>query len=258
MDQPIKALFVTGEVHPFTNESDVGTWTRCIPEGLQALGNFETRIMMPRYGTISERKNGLHEVIRLRRTKVHMGRSTETLTVKVTAIPGTRRQVYFVDNKNFFKRKGLHQDKLGNVFEDNATRALFFARSVLEIVRKMQWQPDVVHALGWISGFVPLVVTTEYKNDPLFESARTVYTPDDIEANATVSQKLVKNMKLSLNGDLSGMSMTDLGKHFSDSVAYPPSLGQNSESSVQFSTEAEQMIAQAGDLYENLLRVEAV
>lgn len=213
---------------------------------------------MPRYGTISERKNGLHEVIRLRRTKVRMGRTTETLTVKVTAIPGTRRQVYFIDNKNFFKRKGLHRDKLGNIFEDNATRALFFARSVLEIVRKMQWQPDVVHALGWISGFVPLVVTTEYKSDPLFESARTVYTPDDIEASATVSQKLVKNMRLSLNGDLSGMSMTDLGKQFSDSVAYPPSLGQESGSSVQFSAETEQMITQASDLYENLLRMEPV
>ena len=111
---------------------------------------------------------------------------------------------------------------------------------------------------AWISGFVPLVVTTEYKSDPLFESARTVYTPDDIDANATVSPKLVKNMKLSLNGDLSGMSMTDLGKHFSDSVAYPPSLERKSESSVKFSTEAEQMIAQAGDLYESLLRVEAV
>ena len=258
MDRPIKVLFITGEVHPFTNESDVGTLTRCIPEELQTLGNYETRIMMPRYGTISERKNSLHEVIRLRRTKVRMGRMTETLTVKVTAIPGTRRQVYFIDNKNFFKRKGLHQDKLGNVFEDNATRALFFARSVLETVRKMQWQPDVVHALGWISGFVPLMVTTEYKNDPLFESAKIVYTPDDVEANATVSHELVKNMKLSLNGDLSGMSMTDLGKQFSDLVAYPPSLRQEPGSSMQFSAETEQMIAQAGDLYENLLSAEAV
>ncbi|MCY3488143.1 MAG: glycogen/starch synthase [Bacteroidetes bacterium] len=251
MDQLTNVLFVTGEIDPFANESDIGTLTRYLPKGLSEDGSFGTRIMMPRYGTISERKNRLHQVIRLCGTKVSMGSQMETLAVKVAAIPGTRCQVYFMDSNRFFKRKGLHQDNLGNTFDDNSARALFFARSTLETVRKLQWKPDVVHAFGWISGFLPLLLATEYKNDELFESVKTVvFTPDRVEADAVISNDLIENMKLPLNGDISGMSLSDLGAKFSDIVAYPPSLTPDSEASVHFSTDTQEMILQATDLYQ--------
>ncbi len=251
MDQPTNVLFVTGEIDPFANESDIGRLTRYLPEGLHEEGSFETRIMMPRYGTISERKNRLHQVIRLCGTKVRMGKLTETLAVKVTAIPGTRCQVYFMDNKRFFKRKGLHQDRDGITFDDNAYRALFFACSSLETVRKLQWKPDVVHAFGWISGFLPLLLATEYKNDAVFESVKmVVYTPDRIDADAVISRDLIDKMNLPLNGEVSGINLTELGTKYSDITAYPPSQTPNSATSIQFSNNPCEMIVQAKDLYQ--------
>jgi len=156
-----------------------------------------------------------------------------------------------MDSKRFFKRKGLHRDREGIVFDDNAARALFFARSTLETVRKLQWKPDIVHAFGWISGFLPLLLTTEYKDTPVFDSVKTViFTPDVIQADAVVSNDLVKKMKLSLNGDISGLRMSELGARYSDIIAYPPSLTPESDTSIHFSANPEEMIAQATNLYQ--------
>ena len=130
--------------------------------------------MMPRYGTISERRNRLHEVIRLCGTSVPMGKSAQNLKVKVASIPGIRLQVYFMDNAHFFKRKGLHHDKQGNIFADNPERSLFFGRSVIETVRKLRWEPDIVHAVGWISGLLPYLLSSEYADEPLFKNSRVV------------------------------------------------------------------------------------
>jgi len=248
-------LFVTGEVAPFTTESDIGTLARYLPEGLHGGGTYDTRIMMPRYGTISERKNRLHQVIRLCGTKIPMDGKSETLAVKVTAIPGTRCQVYFMDSKRFFKRKGLHKDREGIIFEDNTARALFFARSTLETVCKLQWKPDIVHAFGWISGFLPLLLSTEYHDKDVFDSVKTViYTPDHIDADAIISPELIDSMRLSLNGETTGMSLSELGAEFSDIVAYPPSFIPDSESSFHFSEDTSEIISQATTLYQMAFR----
>lgn len=257
MDRLTNVLFVTGEIDPFTHESNIGALTRCLPGGVEEDGAFQTRIMMPRYGTINERKNRLHQVIRLCGTKIHMGSRAETLAVKVTAIPGTRCQVYFMDNKRFFKRKGLHEDREGVVFNDNVLRALFFARSTLETVRKLQWKPDIVHAFGWISGFLPMLLATEYKNDPWFDCVRkTVFTPDRIKADAVISGDLIKKMRLSLNGDITGMNMSELGIRYSDTIIYPPSLDLIDEEIIQFSSHPQEMINQATDIYQVAFQAE--
>jgi len=251
-------LFVTGEIAPFTKESEIGNLTRYLPEGLHGGGTYDTRVMMPRYGTINERKNRLHQVIRLCGTKVPMDGKTEPLAVKVTAIPGTRCQVYFMDSKRFFKRKGLHKDREGVIFEDNTARALFFARSTLETVCKLQWKPDIVHAFGWISGFVPFLLSTEYHSKDVFDSVKTViYTPDHIEADALISTDLVDNMNLSLNGETNGMSLCDLGGKYSDIVAYPPSACPDCESSFHFSDDKSEIVLQATDLYQTAFSSEA-
>src|SRR5690554_2200332 len=125
MANPTRVLFVSGEVTPFAKVSDLADLVRQLPEKLQESGDFEVRIMMPRYGTISERRNRLHEVIRLSGAEIPMGEASETLKVKVASIPGIRLQVYFMDNRAYFKRKGVFGDKQGHDFEDNAERALF-------------------------------------------------------------------------------------------------------------------------------------
>ena len=267
MAQPVKILFVTGEVVPFTRaeSSSIGLLTRQLSESLHLSGHFETRIMMPRYGLISERRNRLHEVIRLCGTQIPMGGRRETLKVKVASIPGIRLQVYFMDNAHFFKRKGLHQDKDGTVYQDNLERCMFFCRSVLETVRRLRWKPDVVHAFGWISSLLPVLLrTSEYRENSdhsLFANTRVVYTPDGLEPDAHLTPAVVSQLtKLDLvNGsaptDLSefvGRPVADIGLEYSDMNAFPVSVTPTSDA-VQLCGDIEDIAAQTIELYESAL-----
>ena len=252
MAQPTRILFVTGEVEPFARITDTALLARQLPEQLQEVG-FEARIMMPRYGTISERKNRLHEVIRLSGTEIPMSAGAETLKVKVASIPGLRLQVYFMDNVHFFKRKGLHTDRQGQLFDDNAERALFFGRSVVETLRKLMWKPDVIHAFGWISGLLPLIIQTEYAGEALFENTKVIYTPDGVEAEARLSEDLADAMDLTVNGEATGLELSEVGLKYADARAFPPSIEPSLADAVHFSTEPDQMAEQAIALYEMIL-----
>lgn len=253
MAQPTRILFVAGEVEPFARVTDMAALVRHLPEHLQETGDFEARIMMPRYGVISERKNRLHEVIRLSGTDIPMGADSQTLKVKVASIPGIRLQVYFMDNAHFFKRKGLHLDKKGELFDDNVARALFFGRAIVETLRKLMWAPDVIHACGWISGLLPLLLHTEYADDPLFENTRVVFTPDGVEADAVLTGDIVDALDLSANGEATGLDLSQIGVKYADIAAYPPSVDPDAEA-VQFSSlEPEAMLEQARLLYEEVL-----
>ena len=174
----MRVLFVSAEVAPFSDTTESARLMRVLPEALEEHKDVEPRIIMPRYGVVSERKNRLHEVIRLSGAEISAGEASDTLKVKVASIPGIRLQVYFMDSVAFFKRKGLWRDrKTEVVFEDNPARALFFARAALSTAQKLGWGPDVVHAAGWISAFVPHVLQTDLAGDDLFASTRSVYTP---------------------------------------------------------------------------------
>ena len=178
----MRVLFVSAEVAPFSETTETAQLMRVLPEALEEHNDVEPRIIMPRYGVVSERKNRLHEVIRLSGAEISAGGKTDTLKVKVASIPGIRLQVYFMDSVAFFKRKGLWRDrKTEAVFEDNPARALFFARAALSTAQKLGWGPDVVHAAGWVSAFVPHVLQTDLADDELFAATRSVYTPGVIE-----------------------------------------------------------------------------
>lgn len=252
MANPKRILFVSGEVEPFASISETASLVRALPEQLLEAGDFDTRIMMPRYGIISERRNRLHEVIRLSGTEVPMGSETETLKVKVASIPGIRLQVYFMDNVRYFKRKGIHADKSGTLFDDNTERALFFGRAVLETLRKLMWSPDVIHAFGWISGLIPMLLATEYADDPLFADTKVVFTPDEVDAQATLTDDHVEALDLQVNGEATGLSLPHVGLHFADIAIYPPSVSPSSDD-LQFSAEQEEQTEQAIALYDHTL-----
>ena len=253
MPDRTRVLFVSGEVKPFARVSEAGEIVRHLPEYLNDQGTYETRIMMPRYGTISERRNRLHEVIRLCGTSVPMGNNVQKLKVKVASIPGIRLQVYFMDNVHFFKRKGLHHDKQGKIFLDNAERSLFFCRSVIETVRKLRWQPDIVHAVGWISGLLPFLLSSEYADEPLFENTRVVYTPDGIDAEAKITQTFINKMLENINGDLNGRTVDEIGMQYADTGVYPASIDPKCNSVLRFSTDPTTMTDQAMSLYSSVL-----
>lgn len=251
MANPTRVLLVAGEVSPFTKHSDIADLVRMLPEKLLETSPYEIRIMTPRYGTISERRNRLHEVIRLSGTDVDMGDSRETLKVKVASIPGIRLQVYFMDNGRYFKRKGIYADKAGKQFEDNPARALFFGRAVVQTVRNLGWAPDVVHAFGWMSALVPYLVRTECVNDPLFNSANVMYTPNDLDVVDRFVAADAAPLGLSEAEPVLDRDFNEIGLSFADTVVYAPAMQPVSgHPGEQLSTDQEEMIGQAAVLYQ--------
>jgi len=168
-----KVLFVNSEMFPYLPESDISRICRQLPQGIQERKK-EIRSFMPRYGCINERKNQLHEVIRLSGMNIIISDVDRPLIIKVASISAARIQVYFIDNEDYFRRKAIWSDADGGFFEDNDERAIFFARGVLETVKKLRWAPDVIHCNGWISQLLPAYLKKAYKDDPIFSSSKVV------------------------------------------------------------------------------------
>ncbi|MCS7072898.1 MAG: glycogen/starch synthase [Bacteroidia bacterium] len=172
----LKILFVTTEIAPFLKVSNAADVIRSLPQGLQERGH-EIRILMPKFGVISERKNRLHEVVRLSGINIRVGNEEKPLTIKVATIPNARLQVYFLDNEDYFQRKSALIDPASNTFHrDNDERAIFFCKGVIETVKKLGWAPDIIHCHDWMTGLIPLYLKTHYKDDPMFKRTKVVYT----------------------------------------------------------------------------------
>ena len=168
-----KILFVNSEIFPYLPESPIADIGRYLPQGIQERKK-EIRSFMPKYGCINERKNQLHEVIRLSGMNIIINDVDRPLVIKVASISAARMQVYFIDNEDYFKRKQIDRDDDGNFFNDNGERAIFFARGVLETVKKLRWAPDVIHCQGWITQILPLYLKKMYKDDPIFANSKIV------------------------------------------------------------------------------------
>jgi starch synthase len=170
-----KVLFISQEITPYLGETKLSKIGRYLPQGIQERGK-EIRTFMPRYGCINERRNQLHEVIRLSGMNLIIDDTDHPLIIKVASIQSARMQVYFIDNEDYFSRKFIVSDTAGTEFEDNDERAMFFARGVIETVKKLRWAPDIVHCHGWISALVPVYLRSIYHDDPLFHNYKIVYS----------------------------------------------------------------------------------
>jgi len=168
-----KVLFVNSEILPYLPESDMAGIGRNLPQGMQER-RMEIRSFMPKYGCINERKNQLHEVIRHSGMNIIISDIDRPLIMKVASIPSARIQVYFIDNEDYFRRKQLSCGTDGTFFPDNDERAIFFARGVLETVKKLRWAPDIIHCHGWISHIVPVMLKKAYIEDPIFSGSKVV------------------------------------------------------------------------------------
>lgn len=170
-----KVLFVSQEITPYLSETKLSKIARYLPQGIQDRGK-EIRTFMPRYGSINERRNQLHEVIRLSGMNLIIDDTDHPLIIKVASIQSARMQVYFIDNDDYFQRKQISSDSSGKEFEDNDERAIFFARGVIETVKKLRWAPDLVHCHGWITSLVPAYLKQVYSDDPIFHNFKVIYS----------------------------------------------------------------------------------
>lgn len=170
-----KILFISQEIMPYLPESEMAHIGRFLPQGIQEKGK-EIRTFMPRYGCINERRNQLHEVIRLSGMNLIINDTDHPLIIKVASIQAARMQIYFIDNEDYFQRKHIVADEQGTFFPDNDERAIFFTRGVFETVKKLRWSPDLIYCQGWLTALVPLYLKKEYHDDPMFAHSKVVFS----------------------------------------------------------------------------------
>ncbi len=188
-----KILFISQEITPYLPESEMAHIGRFLPQGIQEKGK-EIRTFMPRYGCINERRNQLHEVIRLSGMNLIINDTDHPLIIKVASIQSARMQVYFIDNEDYFQRKYIIEDDKGTFFPDNDERAIFFARGVFETVKKLRWAPDLIYCQGWITALVPLYLKKEYNEDPMFAHSKVVFSSYNDQFKGTLHPDFAKKI----------------------------------------------------------------
>ncbi len=188
-----KVLFITQEITPYLPESEMSKIGRYLPQGIQEKGK-EIRAFMPRYGLVNERRNQLHDVIRLSGMNIIIDDTDHSLLIKVASIQSARMQVYFIDNEDYFQRKGIFADKENNFYKDNDERIIFYSRGVLETIKKLRWSPDIIHCHGWISSLVPLYIKKVYVNNPLFQNSKVIYSVYNDEFTGELNPQIRKKI----------------------------------------------------------------
>lgn len=217
-----RVLFVSQDITPYLDETEIGKIARKLPQGIQERGK-EIRTFMPKYGCINERRHQLHEVIRLSGMNLVINDVDHPLIIKVASIPSARMQVYFIDNEEFFSRKATLTDKTsGKYFDDNDERAMFFVRGVAETVKKLGWQPDIIHCHGWFTSLMPLYVKKHYADDPIFADSKIVVSLYDDAFPKTLNKKFPE--KLSFDG----FTKKDI-KHLTEEASHTNLLKQSIE-----------------------------
>ncbi len=220
-----KILYISQEITPYLPETEMSEISRYLPQGVQERGR-EIRTFMPRYGSVNERRNQLHEVIRLSGMNLVINDTDHPLIIKVASIQAARMQVYFIDNEDYFQRKFELTDDEGKAFADNDERAVFFARGVLETVIKLRWAPDIIHCHGWLTSLVPLYIKKYYHKNPLFHQSQVVYSvyDDDFKnpLNSEFAEKLqiegITGEDISLIKDPTFENVSKLAINFSDAI----------------------------------------
>lgn len=206
-----KVLFITQELIPYVPESPMASIGRKLPQAIQDSG-YEIRTFMPKWGNINERRNQLHEVIRLSGMNIIIDDTDHPLIIKVASIQAARMQVYFIDNEEYFHKRAMLCDENGEEYEDNAERAIFYARGVLETLKKLRWCPDVIHCHGWMSAIAPLYIKTAYKEEPPFLNTKVIFSGyEEMPKNTPVAnfmeclkfrdvnEELIQNTGIDLN-----------------------------------------------------------
>ncbi|MDZ7742673.1 MAG: glycogen/starch synthase [Bacteroidota bacterium] len=225
-----RVLYIAQEIAPYLPESHMSHIGRYLPQGIQEMGK-EIRTFMPRFGNINERRNQLHEVIRLSGMNLIIDDTDHPLIIKVASIQQARMQIYFIDNEDYFQRKATIRDKNNKFFDDNDERSIFYSRGVIETVKKLGWSPDLVHCHGWMSSLVPLYLKKAYKDNPLFSELKVVVSIYDDEFSEKMSKDFAKKIKMEgiTNKDLEYYKQPDYVSMIKSAIDYSDAVIIGSE-----------------------------
>jgi starch synthase len=214
-------------MYPYQEDTNLGSVVNKMALKMHGEGN-DVRVFMPRFGQISERKFQLHEVIRLSGMNIIINDLDQPLIIKVASLPGERLQVYFIDNEEYFKRKQYYFDDEENAFEDNDERAIFFARGVIETIKKLNWVPDVIHLNGWMASFVPIYLKTYYQSDAYFKDAKIVLSLYN-EKNAALDAKISDKLKFDNISGLKALENPSFESFVIESMSYVDAIVKGDE-----------------------------
>ena len=266
-----RILIITQEMDPYLALTEASKIANELPKYMLESG-MEIRVLMPKFGTINERRHRLHEVVRLSGINVIINDEDYPLVIKVTSLPGARLQVYFLDNEDFFKRKTIFHDENNKFFEDNSDRMIFFCKGALETVRKFGWAPDIIHCFGWMTSLIPMYLKTTYKDDPVFANAKVVYSVFKNEFNDKLKKDFT--LKLAISEEISkkhtdyfkagdNTSLHIAGSEFADALLVGESLDDKVNTHVKKTkgkkmlkltlAEDENPLPQLSQFYQNIL-----
>ncbi len=220
-----RVLYISQEIYPYLPETEISRVSRKLPQLIQEQRN-EVRLFMPKYGLINERRNQLHEVIRLSGINMIINNDDHPLIIKVASIPAARMQVYFIDNEDFFKRKSLYgPDPKG--INDNDERSIFFVRGALETVKKLRWIPDLIHCHGAFTALAMVYLRKVYHDDPCLKKAKIVFSIYSEEEPVEIPAELFDKLKFDnikapsyamMDGKTDYMSLMKLAIHHAHGV----------------------------------------
>jgi starch synthase len=223
-----RILFIANEMSPYLELTEFSEMVNKLAIKSNDSG-LEVRCIMPRFGTINERRHRLHEVVRLSGINVTIESDDMPLQIKVASLPNARLQVYFLDNEDLFKRKAVFTDENDEWYDDNGLRAVFFCKGALETVKKFGWPPDIIHCSGWMTGLIPMYLKTVYKKEPVFSHSSVIYTigqnsftqhfEKDFIKKALINASM-KEKDLDIYKDGSNTAMFRGGATFADAVTF--------------------------------------
>ena len=192
-----KVCYVSSEVAPFVKTVEANGLAKtsgALPAALKEMEQ-DVRLMMPKYKSINERKFVLREVIRLREMEIQLGKKDLLANGKTAFLPYSKVHVYFLSVPEYFDRKGCYEDiKTGKSYPDNAERFGFFCKSVIETLKLLYWQPDIIHCSDWATALIPYYLKTHYKDDDFFQNTRTVLTVHNLNLQGQFPAKEAKKI----------------------------------------------------------------
>jgi starch synthase len=191
-----KVLYISQEIAPYLPATVMSELCRQIPQGIQEQRGFEVRTFMPKYGSINERRNQLHEVIRLSGLNLVIDDTDHPLIIKVATLQPARMQVYFIDSEDYFSRHLTDELEINSDPAENDERIMFFVRGVVETAKKLRWEPAIIHCSGWVTALAPLYLKRHYANDPTMKDAKVVYSLFDNKFDGTMDARMAEKLKM--------------------------------------------------------------
>ena len=204
-----RILFISQEIAPYIAPNPKSSLGRYLPVKMQEKG-FEVRTFMPKFGAVNERRNQLHEVIRLSGINININDNDHPLIIKVASLQPSRIQVYFIDNDDFFQKIDSDMDVTGCNRPDNDERAIFFARGTMETAKKLRWEPKFIHCSGWICSLLPLYIKKLYNDDPSFKNSKVIYSILPAQPLTEIDPQIFSKLKAE------GVTQKDLKKFTSE------------------------------------------